>query len=550
MDVTSPPRLVTVWCPEWPVTAARLAGSTGSTGAALAVLHANRVTARSRSAAREGVVVGQRRRDAQRCCPELVLIDHDPSRDAREFEPVIRAVSELVPRLDVIRPGWITLAARGPARYFGGDQAVADRLGNLVAEVTGAPVGVGVADGRVASAVAARRAVPDGGPECCDAVGAAGTVVVPPGGSPDFLAPLPLGWLGEVGDAEPQLLDVWRRLGLHTMGHLAGLPAADVLARFGRVGARAHALAAGRDHRPPVALDPPPERRVEQVFDEPVLQVSPVVFVAKQLADRLVAELAAEGRVCTRLLVVAETEHGERSERSWYRDGGLSAAAMVERVRWQLDGWVGSSAGTHTSVDSSADISAGISLIRLVPDEIRADDGAQIGLWGGRTRADHDAARAITRLIGIAGEQSVTVPAWRGGRLPADRYEWVPVSSVDLDDPGPRLAPDPGSWPGAVPAPSPAVVPAAAVPVEVLDASGRRVRVGGRGDLGAEPRSLVLADRRRAITAWAGPWPLDQAWWDPRRRRRLARLQVVLDDGSAHLVAIEHQRWWMLATYA
>lgn len=538
MGAPSSPRLVTIWCPDWSVVAAR---SAGSAGPAQAVLHANRVVARSLSAAREGVRLGQRRRDAQRCCPDLVLIDHDPARDAREFEPVIRAVAESAPRLDVIEPGWITLAARGPSRYFGGDQAVADRLVDLVAGLTGAPVGVGVADGRIASAVAARRAV---------AGERAGTAVVPPGGSPGYLAPLPIGWLGEVGDADPELLDVWRRLGLHTIGHLAALPSTDVLARFGRAGARAHALAGGVDERPPVVLDPPLERRVERVFDEPVLQVPPVVFVAKQLADRLVAELAAEGRVCTRLLVVAETEHGERSERSWYRDGGLSAAAMVERVRWQLDGWVGASAGPGPGPGPTAGISAGITLIRLVPDEVRADHGVQIGLWGGRTRADHDAARAITRLVGLAGDEAVTVPAWNGGRLPADRYRWVPASSVDLDHPVPRLTPGAGSWPGAVPSPSPAVVPAVATAVEVLDASGRSVRVGGRGDLSAEPRTLVLGDRHRSITAWAGPWPLDQTWWDPRRRRRMARLQMVVDDGSAHLVAVEQQRWWVLATYA
>ena len=69
-------------------------------------------------------------------------------------------------------------------------------------------------------------------------------------------------------------------------------------------------------------------------------ELAPLVFVAKQLADELAATLAGEGRACVRLVVVAETEHGERSERVWYRASGLSAVAMVERVRWQLDGWI------------------------------------------------------------------------------------------------------------------------------------------------------------------------------------------------------------------
>ncbi len=118
-----------------------------------AVMAANRVVARTAAAAAEGVVVGQRRRQAQARCPHIMLVDNDPGRDAREFEPIIRAVAELSPRLDVIEPGWIAFAARGPSRYFGGDRR--PRASDLVdAACHGA--GIGIADGRFASGVAAR----------------------------------------------------------------------------------------------------------------------------------------------------------------------------------------------------------------------------------------------------------------------------------------------------------------------------------------------------------------------------------------------------------
>lgn len=547
------PRLVTVWCPDWPVVAARAAGVVPS-GAdeAFAVLHANRVVARSVAAAYAGVRKGQRRRDAQRCCPELVLIDHDPSRDAREFEPVIGAVAEKAPRLDVIEPGWITLAAKGPCRYYGGDQAVADVLGRLVSRLTGAPVGVGIADGRVASAVAARRAVaPIRGQVGSEA--SAASTVVPPAGSPAYLAPLPVAWLSEVGDADAELIEVLSRLGIRTLGEFAALPATDVLARFGRAGAHAHRRAGGRDDRPPVVGDPLPEHRAERVFDDPVDQVSSVVFVAKQLADDLVASLSAEGRVCVRLLVVAETRHGERSERSWYRDGGLTAAAMVERVRWQLDGWIAGSTGRTApggGSDAPVGITAGITLVRLVVDEARGDGGEQLGLWGGRSQADDAAARAITRLVGLAGDDAVRVPVWHGGRLPADRYRWVAATSVDLDDPARRLVSGDGPWPGCIPAPSPAVVPPDARPIDLFDGCGERVRIGGRGDVSGAPVTVMIDGVGREVTAWAGPWPLDQVWWDSRRRRRVARLQLVTDGGVALLVVAERQRWWVIAQYA
>ena len=51
------------------------------------------------------------------------------------------------------------------------------------------------------------------------------------------------------------------------------------------------------------------------------------------------------------------------------------------------------------------------------------------------------------------------------------------------------------------------------------------------------------------VVAWAGPWIVDERWWDLTGRRRVARLQVVCDDGAAHLVIAEHQRWWLLAAY-
>ncbi len=292
--------------------------------------------------------------------------------------------------------------------------------------------------------------------------------------------------------------------------------------------------------RPPAVSDPSPEWWVEHPFLEPVEQLEAVVFTAKRLADQLVADLAGEGRVCVRLVVVIETEYGERCERAWYRDQGLSAAAMVERVRWQLEGWSAQPDG----------LSGGVALVRLVPDQIRSDDGVQGGLWGGRSQADHDAARAIIRLSGLAGEQAVKVPAWVGGRLPIERYRWVPAASVDLEHPTDRLDHGDGPWPGALPAPAPAAVPEQPVPIDVLDEAGAQVHVSGRGEVSSSPITIVVGSQHQRVVAWAGPWPIEQRWWSPDRSRRLARFQVVTEQGCAYLVGVEQQRWSILATYA
>ena len=556
--------MMTVWVPDWPVVAA----GRGADRVA-AVMYANRVVARTSSAAAEGVVVGQRRRQTQRRCPDIELIEHDPARDARAFEPLVRAVAEVSPRLDVIEPGWLAMAARGPSKYFGGDAAVAAHLRAVVAAASrgedvaesgggagagaGVAVGVGVADGRFASSVAARLAVRRGEP-----------ILIEAGASAAFCAPLPIGWLQTIGESDPEMIELFGRLGLRRLGDLAALEPADVLGRFGHPGLHAHRLASGVDVRPPSTTDPAPERRLDQVLDDPVAQSSAVVFVGKQLADELTEALAATGRVCTRLVIEFETEHGERSERSWYRSAGLNAAAMVERVRWQLDAW------TNLPRGSEHEITGGIALVRLTPDEVCADVGVQLGLWGGQSEADRQAARTIARLATMTSDDAVTVPVWNGGRLPADRYRWVAASNVDLDhrvrmvsSAGTGSGPS-GPWPGGLPAPSPATVFADPHPAEVLDGAGQPVEVSGRGAVSAPPAGFRLLKgdekqgwrrgRVRDITAWAGPWPVDERWWEPNGHRRLARFQVVTDDDGAggqrgYLVIAEHRRWWVAALY-
>src|SRR5690242_5973075 len=116
-----------LWCPDWPVTAAGLADGV-DTHAPVAVLFANRVLACSPAARTEGVRRGLRKREAQGCCPQLTVVEHDPGRDARAYEPVVAAVEVLAPGVEVVRSGACAVAARGPASYFGGEAAAAERL--------------------------------------------------------------------------------------------------------------------------------------------------------------------------------------------------------------------------------------------------------------------------------------------------------------------------------------------------------------------------------------------------------------------------------------
>ena len=564
MSGDPPTRTLVVHCPDWPVTAAGVPADEPAI-----VVRANRVLAASSAARRSGITVGLRRREAQRRCPQVAVLDHDPGRDARAFEPLASALDAVTPRVEVTRPGTLAFATRGPSRYFGGDDALAHRTGELavdaVARVVDAiggaattvrtgpqgAVRVGVADGAFAALLAAHRAhhrtaaSADGARQGDTSGRGVGVpaVVVAPGASPSFLADHPVATLVEVVD-DADLVDVWKRLGLRTLGLVADLAPADVLARFGNAGVTAHRLASGLDPRPLDARRPPPDLAVSRELDPPAERVDLAAFVAKTLADELHDRLGADGLACTHVRVEAETEHGEHLARHWRHEGALTAGALADRVRWQLDGWLTGSATVRPT--------AGISRLTLVPVEVVAARGRQLGFWGGETLVDERILRAVARVQGSLGVEAVTVAELRGGRGPADRVARVPVATLDLT--APRPAARPGSvtapWPGQVPAPAPATVLVDPEPVEVVDATGRPVGVNGRVEVSAAPTRLSRPGRPPvAIAAWTGPWPVDERWWDPARHRRRARFQVVDATGIAHLLSVEAGRWWLEATY-
>ncbi|MFE2411487.1 hypothetical protein ACFXDE_24375 [Kitasatospora sp. NPDC059408] len=339
------PRVLVVWCPDWPVVAV-----TGDDP--VAVTEGGRILACSAGARAAGVRQGQRLKLAQRLCPALELRDRDPEAETRRFEPVVAAVAGFTPRVEVIRPGLCAIPVKGPGRYFGGEEALASKVRTAVAAAlaeepvpdavpggdaepvrrdaepataTAPHAQVGVADGLFAAVLAARAGV-----------------LVPAGRTAEFLAPYPVSALGD-----EDLAELLGRLGLPTVGAFAALPPEAVADRFGPTGTAAHRLARGLHPRPLVPRGEGPDLAVEQRFDPPETLAEPLVFVARTLAEQLHRRLAAAGLTCQRVAVEVECADGRTASRLWRHEGRLSATALAERVRWQLQAW--QSAGAFTS---------------------------------------------------------------------------------------------------------------------------------------------------------------------------------------------------------
>ena len=146
----------------------------------------------------------------------------------------------------------------------------------------------------------------------------------------------------------------------------------------------------------------------------------------------------------------------------------------------------------------------------------------------------------------MVGHAGVVTATREGGRSPAERQTLVPwgdrpVVRRDVRRP----------WPGAVPPPAPATVYEVPRPLRVEDARGRPVAVDARGTLSASPAVLVSqTGARRDLTAWAGPWPLDERWWDQAAARRTQRFQAVDTAGEAWLLELDEAgEWWAAGRY-
>lgn len=503
-------RVLAGWVPDWPVVAAL--GREPEPQCLAAVTERGRILAASGAARAAGVRGGQKLRSAQALVADLQVFDRDAGLEAQAFEPVADAVGALAAHLEVVRPGLLALAAAGAARYHGGEEALAERVMDAV-EAAGHPCRVGIADGLFAARLAARV-----------------QQIVPVGASARFLAPYPVAELGE-----PRLADLLGRLGLATIGQFAALPAASVADRFGQAGVLAHRLARGLEARPVVARPPGADLTAEQHFDEPVLLAEPLVFTARALAERLHENLAAAGLACERVDVEVDCADGTTASRAWRHEGVLSVGAVAERVRWQLQAW------QQRALFDEA--SGGVVALRLVPDGLVKDPGRQLSLEDGDQEARARAERAVARVQAILGHSAPVTVDLAGGRAPGDRVVHTPWGDAHQE----RRAD--GPWPGRLPAPSPTHVPAAPAAVRLLDADGHDVEVSARAEVHSPPARLVLPGGASRVVAWAGPWPEQERWWDVEHARRTARMQVVVDDGRALLLAVTGGRWTVEGDY-
>jgi len=527
-------RTIVLWCPDWPVLAAcREHGIDPALPVALT--EKGLVHSCSPAARRDGVTRGLRLREAQYRSTALTVLEYDAALDHRAFEPVVRGVEAIVPGVQVLRPGALAMRARGPVRYYGGEDAAARALLDAAAALGIAGARVGIADGPFAAEQAARAAGAAGAVGTAGAANAAdatGTpqrvLAVPPGGSAGFLAPLPVSLV-----ADARTTTLLHRLGVRTLGEFAALPDDDVRRRFGAAGAFAHDRAAGREQSRVAPRTPPPDFEVEQHFEPPLERIDQLAFAFRVRAEEFIERMRSRRLVCTGIRVELDDERGGHSGRSWLHPHWFTPADVVDRVRWQLQG-----SGT-----ADAGLESAIVRLRIVPERVDSTGNHEEGLWGGGP--DERVHHGLTRVQSMLGHEGVVTAAIGGGRMLADRQVLVPWG-----DRAPERVAAEAPWPGSLPALAPASVFRERLPAALVDADAAPVAVDVRGAISAAPASFAVGGGRPSpVRAWAGPWPVVERWWDAERARRVHRFQVVDHDGCAWLLVRDGEGWWAEARY-
>lgn len=539
-----------VWIPDWPILAHRQALALEA-DVPTALVAGRRIVAASSAARAEGVRAGLREREAQQRCPELKLHPYDPQVDTRAFEPILAAIEETVPAVEPIRPGLCAIRARGPARYYGGEAEAGRALLEVLHTHGLTEARIGIADGRFAAEQAARGELLPGQQRSEQLAGDRALSIVPTGSSPAFLAPLPV-----VRAAGAELSDVLLGLGIRTLGDLAALPAGVVSERFGPAGAAAHRLAGATDSTGTAAeaVRPRPRARDLAVVidaDPPIELVDQLAFTSSAQAERFVQQLAEERLVCTELTIELTDDTGAVHERSWAHPRQFTAADVVNRIRWQA-----------TSLQRALERGgAGIAHVRISPQ--RTDQAAhhEPGLWN--TGPDERIHHHLSRVQTLLGHEAVASPRVAGGRDAAARQRLVPWGTEDAGSGVPRTtggsprrarpADAVAPWPGHLPAPYPSIVLGPREPVELLDSDGRSVGIDDEDLLAVDPGWFRASphDRPTAVQAWSAPWPLRQHWWGEADSPagELHRLQVVLADGNAWLLAHTRDGWYAEGKY-
>lgn len=535
IEVQIPPRVLLVKFFYWPLLSVGLddpcpLAATEERGVVACV---------SPAAEKVGIKRGDSIKSALSLFPNLLVLSSNCIEHGKMVSKISNVMEQFSPLVEVVELGTWAIDAKGPTRYFGGEESLVAKLKDAISiEIQhelaqsipservfeGDSVlsfGISIADGIFAARIAARE-----------------SLVVASGGSAEFLAPLSV---EELPDQE--MASFLMRLGIRSLGEFAALDYHLVLERFGATGALLHHMANGFDTS---ALMP---SQIEEDFaekielEDPLDVASAVVFACKSRVEGIFSSLSEKGYLCQTMRVSFMSGDGGESTRDWSMQDGFSTNLLLERMRWQLESW---------SSDPRVAPSCGIETIQLVAKRVVSSNKNQLVLDGSEKTTLAKITKSLSRVDSIVGKKA-SFAKIRGSRTAKESVDIIPwqLYLFDGDHREDEKKSEVPPWPGKLSGISPTICFEPEIEVAIRGKSGSEVIVYADVFLSGDPYwiCLIQPDRKFRIYEWSKLWPMSDRWWDRTHFTKVARMQIRTNEMGALLIKWQGGKWFIEGGY-
>lgn len=261
------------------------------------------ILAKNELAKRQGVATAETIYQAQKKCPNLVLVrpHHDLYvRCSREVNAIYREYTDLVEPFG-IDESWLDVT--GSQKLFGSGENIANTLRERIRRETGLTVSVGVSFNKTIAKLGSDLKKPDA------------VTVIDRAHFREIVWPLPVGALLYVGKSAMQ---VFRDLRITTIGALAQSSPELLAYKLGKLGTQLHAYANGEDDEP--VRSAYEKREVKSVgngmtFSHDLYGMEEIFVGLDAVCDLAAARMRAKGVKCTGVQLAIKDENFVTNQR-------------------------------------------------------------------------------------------------------------------------------------------------------------------------------------------------------------------------------------------
>lgn len=487
--------------PSFPL-AARLRAEPALAREPLALLDGQRVVAATAPARKAGVRRGLSGPQARALAPSLALAPRDREAEAAARQALLEACEAFSPLVEDAGPGVAYLDLEGCGDEKAALRALLRRCAGL-----GLPARAGLAGSRVAARLAARLS-PDE------------PTVVQEGRDRVFLAPLPLAQLSP-DEKTGRTLERW---GIRTIGALAALPEAQLVARLGQPAWLLRRLSLGEDPKPLIPRRRPAEFREGLSLEWALCELEPFTAAAEPLVTRLCARLEAAALACRSLGVTLTLDPSGIDERR------IQLAAPTRDARTLL-GLLRLELAARPPVSPIVGVA-----LSAEPDRARE---VQLSLFAPASPSPDLLSTMLARLSALLGPDRLGSPKPVSGHAP-ERFAVAPYAPP----PAPLGPPVEGALERGGPFCAVRVL-RPEVPLEVL--VGERLSPPRPTQVRSTGGALPISGR---VTVASGPWRVEEAWWGDAPVAR-DYWDLELSDGALYRVFLDRAsgRWFADGVY-